>query len=107
MAEDGDGYMFTESMVTRRVWKVRCGKETTCPLFVREERSRSVVKRWVPSKLSVTRVIERRLLPRYCARVMWSAVTGFWKLACHHWPSGFFTKVPVFQLVSRLPSTAL
>ena len=37
----------------------------------------------------------------------WSVVAGVAKWACHHWPDGLATNVPVSQAVSRLSSMAL
>ena len=62
----------------------------------------------MPSKVRVTPETQRERSPRWgWTRVMWSVVTGLANWACHHWPAGSGTNVPVIQAVSRLPSMAL
>ena len=62
----------------------------------------------LPSKVSVTADTQRERSPRWgWTSVMWSVVTGLANCACHHWPAGSGTKVPVIQAVSKLLSMAL
>ena len=79
------------------------------PAAVRELPVRVAVTGCPPSKVRVTRVIQRLGSPvSGWVRVMWFGLSPSWgKATCHHWPAGSGTKVPVSQLVSRFPSMAL
>ncbi len=94
-------------MVMRRVVKVRAGKVTTCPGGVREAAPRGTETGSRPSKVRVTREIDRSGSPVWgWMRVRELSVVGWSRSTCHHWPWGAAKELSS-HAVWGLPSMAL
>ena len=71
-AAGGGAVLFVvESIVTRKVWKVRAGKVSVCPEVTCDEAFSSTVTGSLPSNVSVTFDTQRERSPRWgCTSVM-------------------------------------
>ena len=95
------------SIVIRRVRKLRGAKGIFWPTAVRDAGPSRTVNGRPPSKVRVTRVMVRLVLPFWgWTSVTWSVVITRPSWSCHHCPAGSGIPIPVVQLVSRLLSMA-